>query len=101
MQRKSPGWTALNKKVISGILLVLILITSGLTACSSSSNQQSNNGDQTGSGRTLPAEQPESTQRVQSAASVQVAAKSSGPWGIALDEAHGFVWVAQPQCDPK
>jgi streptogramin lyase len=101
MQRKSPGWTTLNKKVISGILLVLILITSGLTACSSSSNQQSNNGDQTGSGRTLPAEQSESTQRAQSATAVQVSVRNTGPWGIALDEAHGFVWVAEPGCDPK
>src|ERR1700692_4469907 len=22
------------------------------------------------------------------------------PWGIALDTSHGFVWIAEPGCDP-
>jgi streptogramin lyase len=100
MRTKSPGWTTLNKKVISSMLLVLILITSGLTACSSSSNQ-TDNVNQADPGRALPAEQPELTQRAQSPTIVTVSTRGSGPWGIALDEAHGYVWVAQPGCDPK
>jgi len=25
---------------------------------------------------------------------------TSGPWGITLDPSHGYVWVAEPACDP-
>src|SRR5215469_11463768 len=80
------------------MLLVLILITSSLTACSSSSNQ-TDVVDQT-TGRAVPAEQPESTLRAQSPTATEASTRGTGPWGIALDETRGYVWVAQPGCDP-
>ena len=39
------------------------------------------------------------THREQSMAAVQDPT-SQIPWGIALDKLHGFVWVAEPGCDP-
>jgi streptogramin lyase len=48
----------------------------------------------------MPAEQPEATQRAQSPTPVETSTRGTGPWGVALDEARGFVWVAQPGCDP-
>lgn len=98
MQRKNFGWAKLSKKYISSILLVLLFLTNMLTACSSGNN--GNNGDMASS-RVLPAEQAESTLRAQSSSAVQVSTRNSGPWGVALDEARGFVWVAEPGCDPK
>ncbi len=31
----------------------------------------------------------------------EVSTQNPGPWGVALDEKRGFVYVAEPDCDPK
>lgn len=31
----------------------------------------------------------------------EISTRAPGPWGIALDEARGFVYVAEPGCDPE
>ena len=45
-------------------------------------------------------EAPFSTQRALSMVSNQ-ARTTLLPWGIVLDPAHGFIWVAEPGCEPK
>ncbi|QBD77892.1 hypothetical protein EPA93_18590 [Ktedonosporobacter rubrisoli] len=44
-------------------------------------------------------ELPASTHRVQATTATQ-AGTSLNPWGIAIDSEHGFVWVAEPGCEP-
>ncbi|MBV8695715.1 MAG: hypothetical protein JO183_09550 [Ktedonobacteraceae bacterium] len=44
-------------------------------------------------------EAPVSFHRTQSSV-VNEAATTLNPWGIAIDSKHGFVWVAEPGCEP-
>ncbi len=50
------------------------------------------------SSRVVPVEYPESVRRSQSM-KAQEARTTTNPWGIALDEARGFVYVAEPGCE--
>jgi virginiamycin B lyase len=79
-------------------LLTLIILTNYLSACSVFNTSQTDTGDQFISSRILPAEQSESTRRMQST-QPQITSTKTNPWGIALDEARGFVWVAEPGCE--
>jgi streptogramin lyase len=86
------------KKHIYLLSFFLLLLPGILTACSTADDQ---GGNQLASSRVLPAEQDESQKRAQVSSPLQVSTRNNGPWGIALDEARGFVWVAEPGCDPK
>lgn len=89
----------LKKKGTICFLCLLILVASSFSGCTANAPQQSDAGDQfIAAPRIVPAEQPESPQRVQSGKSRLTATKTN-PWGIALDEARGFVWVAEPGCE--
>ncbi len=91
----------MHKQLICGMVLVMLLMN-GLSACGlTNAQQQASGGDQTASQRILPAEQPQSTRRMQSTAPVQTSTRNPSPWGIALDEQRGFVWVAEPGCEPQ
>ncbi len=87
------------RKHVFILSLLLLLLPGVLAACSTPGDGQG--GDQLASSRVLPAEQDESQKRAQASSPVQVSTRNNGPWGIALDEARGFVWVAEPGCDPK
>ncbi len=91
----------MHKQLVCGMVIVVFLM-SGLSACGlTNDQQQANGGGQTASQRAVPAEQPESTRRMQSTAPVQASTKNPSPWGVALDEQRGFVWVAEPGCEPQ
>ncbi len=89
----------MNKKVTVSVLFVLIIIVNSFSACTAfDASQQADSGNQFIASRILPAEQPESTQRMQTT-KIQLTATKTNPWGITLDEARGFVWVAEPGCE--
>jgi streptogramin lyase len=96
-KKQSPGRKMiLRKQLILGIALVMLLVSS----CSLTGGQlQTDN--EGASSRALPAEQPESTQRSQMTTPNIVSTKNPSPWGVALDEERGFVWVAEPGCEPQ
>ena len=84
-------------KAMLSMFFILLIIAGSFSACTSS--QQTDSGDQfISSPRIVPAEQPESSQRVQST-KARLTATKTNPWGIALDEARGYVWVAEPGCE--
>ncbi len=98
--RQKDSWVVtLNKKVTVSILLMLVIIANDISACTTlNTSQQADSGNQFIASRILPAEQSESTQRMQST-KIQLTATKTNPWGIALDEARGFVWAAEPGCE--
>src|SRR5713226_3346467 len=99
--RQKELWVViLNKKVPVGILLALVMSASSfITSCAAlDTSQQADSGHQFIASRILPAEQTESTKRMQSTGP-RLAATKTNPWGIAIDEARGFVWVAEPGCE--
>jgi virginiamycin B lyase len=89
----------LNRKMTVITLLVLIILANNFSACTAlNTSQPTDSGDQVIDSRILPAEQSESTQRMQST-QTELTPTKTNPWGIALDEARGFVWVAEPGCE--
>lgn len=89
--------TIVNKKAMLSLFFTLLVIATSFSGCTSS--QPTNSGDQfVASSRIVPAEQPESSQRVQSSKAHLTPTKVN-PWGVAVDEARGFVWVAEPGCE--
>jgi streptogramin lyase len=84
-------------KVMLSMFFILLILAGSFSACTSS--QQTDSGDQfIAAPRIVPAEQPESSQRVQTT-KARLAPTKTNPWGIALDEARGYVWVAEPGCE--
>lgn len=56
--------------------------------------------DTAGTPRSVLPQPPSRPQPAQSKTAQIVSTRSNGPWGIALDETRGFVYVAAPGCDP-
>lgn len=69
-----------------------------LTACSLTGETAQNSDLNQPSNTVLPAEIAESNFRTQVNSIRQTGTKLT-PWGVALDEKRGFVWVAEPGCD--
>lgn len=88
----------LKKSLILSSACVLFFIASNLAGCASTQTQQASDLNQP-SNRVLPAEIAESLQRKQATTQKQANTKTTA-WGIGLDEKRGFVWVAEPGCDP-
>src|SRR5713226_5860844 len=86
-----------KKPLFFSILCVVLICLSSLTACGAAI-ARANQGASNTTLRVVPAEQPESVRRSQSM-EAQQARTTTNPWGIALDEARGFVYVAEPGCE--
>src|SRR5215467_15504130 len=97
----------MNKKVIPGTVLVLLIIISVATGAFLLFDSQLTHTEQTSEVRQpqqdtihRSEEVPFSTHRALSmVASEQTT--SVLPWGIALDSVNGFIWITEPGCQPK
>ncbi len=91
-----------RRVIISVMLIIFLLITAGVTAgviaWVSSNNARPAVVQKTYAiNRAEPA--PLSSHRARSMAPMH-AATAMAPWGVTLDPPHGFVWVAEPGCEP-
>src|SRR5438034_821779 len=91
-----PQLLFLHKAFFFSSLCALLICLSNLTACSA--DAQAGQTSNSASSRTLPAEQPEDFRHSQTI-KPQQARTTTNPWGLALDEARGFVYVAEPGCE--
>src|SRR5690348_15280084 len=84
------------RKLFSFFLLCVVFICfSNLTACGAEQTDETANRP---SSRILPAEQPEDVKHSQTM-KPQQSRTTTNPWGVVLDEARGFVYVAEPGCE--
>src|SRR5579859_940443 len=91
-----------RRVIIIVTLITLLLIVSGVTVgviswVSSNNARPAVVQQPYAINRAEPA--PLSLHRARSMAPIQ-AATAMAPWGITLDPLHGFVWVAEPGCEP-
>lgn len=95
----------MRKRVLISIALALLLMSVGIGSFWILGSTFARP-EQSGVARTpaykvsRPDEQPVSMQRAVSMMASQ-AATALLPWGIAIDRIHGFIWVAEPGCEPK
>jgi virginiamycin B lyase len=86
-----------KKPLFFSMLCFVLMCLNSLAACDAAIARADQGASNTTS-RVVPAEQPESVRRRQSM-KAQEARTTTNPWGIALDEARGFVYVAEPGCE--
>lgn len=95
--------TALPKRrAVIGIILTLFILVAGISSIwvfiyTSTPTKQVNGVQPPPYSMHRPEEIPASSHRAQSMAATE-RATTLMPWGIALDNVHGFVWVAEPGC---
>jgi virginiamycin B lyase len=82
-----------------GLLVVIVLVGVGLYTVGGSLFPRTPIASQTLVQRTRSEEVPALAHRSQATVASQVPTTTM-PWGIALDQEHGFVWVAEPGCEP-
>lgn len=95
----------MNRRTLISILLVLLIVITGASAffllkAGFAPTEQPKVVRPLHDSVIRSQEVPFSTHRGLSTAANQ-AATALLPWGIALDTVHGFMWVAEPGCEPK
>src|SRR5438874_411997 len=96
----------MNKRIVLGMILVLLILLAAdavaflLARASSAPTEQAPVVRPSPSSVHRSQEVPFSSHRAFSMVASQ-AATALTPWGMALDYPHGFLWVAEPGCEPK
>ncbi len=109
MQRvavQNRAWQSRSRRhILIGVLLALCVLSASTVAIWAYAHKSNNPAPVSQANSGIPykghrsGEVPLSTSRSLALGNVQVSTTNL-PWGIALDPSHGYVWVAEPGCEP-